>query len=91
MDWLQIMLFWSACKSKQEVYEKNDKMSKNIDYTTGNSLDYLYHQTCYKLFDMCLSRQANTVIPQQINFTRTFEQDDGVIMFLWLKSSKELF
>ena len=24
-------------------------MSRNDDYTTGNLLDYLYHQTCYKL------------------------------------------
>ena len=31
-------------KNKQEVYEKLIKMSRNSDHTTGNILDYLYHQ-----------------------------------------------
>ena len=36
-------------KSKQEEYEKLIEMSRNDDYTTGNLLDYLYHQNYYKL------------------------------------------
>ena len=44
-------------------------MSKNNDYTTGNLLDYVYHQNYYKLIDIDLSRQTNKNIPQQINFT----------------------
>ena len=31
-------------KNKQKPYEKVIKMSRNKDYTTGNLLDYLYHQ-----------------------------------------------
>ena len=41
-------------------------MSRNDDYATGNLLDYLYHQKCYKLIGIDLSRQTNMSIPQQI-------------------------
>ena len=44
-------------------------MSRNDDYTTGNLLDYLYHQNYYKLIGIDLPRQTNTSIPQEINFT----------------------
>ena len=39
------------------------EMSRNDDYTTGNLLDYLFYQKCFKLIDIELSRQANTSIP----------------------------
>ena len=39
-------------------------MSRNNDYTTGNLLDYLYHQKSYKLIGTDLSRQANSSIYQ---------------------------
>ena len=32
-------------KNKQETYEKLIEMSRNADYTTGNLLDYMYHQS----------------------------------------------
>ena len=66
-------------------------MSRNNDYTTRNLLDYLYHQSYYKLIGVDLSRQANISIPQQINFTVKLEEDDGAAMFFPLKSSKKLF
>ena len=44
-------------------------MSRIHDYTTGNLLDFLYHQNYYKLTGLDLSRQTNTTIPQKINFT----------------------
>ena len=56
-------------------------MSRNDDYTTGNLLDYLYHQKYYKLIGIDLSRQTNTSIPQQINFVGKLEEDDGATMF----------
>ena len=64
-------------------------MSINDDYTTGNLLDYLYHQKYYKLVGIYLSIHTN--IPQQINFIGKLEKDDGATMFLSLKSNKELF
>ena len=57
-------------------------MLKNDDSTTGILLDYLYYQKFYRLIGIDLSRQTNTNIPQQINFTGKLEEDDGVTMFL---------
>ena len=57
-------------------------MSLDNDYTTGNLLDYLYHQKHYKLIAIDLSRQANTTISQQINFMGKLEEDGGVTMLL---------
>ena len=56
-------------------------MSRNHDYTTGNLLDLFYHQKYYKLIGIGLSRQINTSIPQQINFTGKLEEEDGATMF----------
>ena len=85
--------FDQPVKNKQEAYEKLIEMSRNDDYTTGNLLDYLYHQKYYKLIGIDLSRQTNTSsIPQQINFIGKLEEDDGATMFSFrLKSSKKLF
>ena len=66
-------------------------MTRNDDYTTGNLLDYLYHQKYYKLIGIDLSRQTNMSIPQQINSTVKLEENDSGKCFLSLKSSKELF
>ena len=43
------LFFDQPVKSKQEEYEKLIEISRNDDYTTGNLLDYLYHQNYYKL------------------------------------------
>ena len=56
-------------------------MSRNDDYTTGNLLDFSHHQNYYKLIGIDLSRQKNTNIPQNINFTGKSEEDDGGTMF----------
>ena len=56
-------------------------MSRNNDYTTGNWLEYLYHQNYCKLISIDLSRQTNMSIPQQINFTQKLEENDGATMF----------
>ena len=47
----------------------------------GNVLDYFYHQNYYKLIGIDLSRQMNTSIPQQINFTGNLEENDDASMF----------
>ena len=71
----------SQQKNKQEAFEKLVEISGNNDYTTGNLLDYLYHQNYYKLIGTDLSRQKNTIISQKINFTGKLEEDDGATMF----------
>ena len=73
--------FDQPVKKKQEAYEKLIETSRNDDYSTGNLMDYLYHQKYYKLTDVNLSRQANTSIPQEINSVRKLEEDDGATMF----------
>ena len=55
-------------------------MSKNDFYTTGNLLDFSYHQNYYKLIGTNLSRQTNTNIPQQSNFIEKLEKDDRARM-----------
>ena len=66
-------------------------MSKNDDYTTGNLLDFLYHQNYYKLIGIDLLRQTNTNIPQQISFTGKLEEDYDATIFLVLKNRKRQF
>ena len=58
------------------------KMSRNINYTTGNLLDFSCHQNYYKLIGIDLSRQTNTSILQEINFVGQLEEDDSATMFL---------
>ena len=60
--------FDQPVKNKQEAHEKLIEMSRNDDCTTGNLLDYLYHQNYYKLIGIDISRQTNTNISQQIAF-----------------------
>ena len=50
--------FDQPIKYKQEklcVYKTSRNVKKNYYYTTGNLLNYLYHQSYYKLIDIDLS------------------------------------
>ena len=64
-------------------------MLRNDDYTTGNLLDYLYHQKYYKLIGIDLSRQTNTNISQQINFTGKLKEDHGPRMFFIVEKQQK--
>ena len=54
MSWVEIKHFHTLIdnkpffdqpmRNKQEAYEKLVKILRNDDYTTGNLLEYLYHQ-----------------------------------------------
>ena len=48
--------FDQPVKNKWETYEKLIEMSRNDGYTTGNLLNCLHHQKCYKLIGIDLSR-----------------------------------
>ena len=74
---MKINYFLINLENKQEAYEKHSVISKNDEYTTGNLLDYPYHQNYYKLISINLSRQTNTTFPQQINFAGKLEEDNG--------------
>ena len=64
-------------------------MSRNDDYTTGNLLDFSYHQNYYKLIGIDLSRQTSMNTIQQICFVGKLEEDNHATVFLLLKSSKK--
>ena len=49
--------FLPTYEKRREAFKKLVAMSINADYTTGNLLDYLYHQNYYKLTGIDLSRQ----------------------------------
>ena len=57
------IFFDQPAKSKQKAYEKYVEISRNVDYTTGNLLYYLYHQKSYKLIGIDLLRETNTHFP----------------------------
>ena len=65
-------------------------MSKNDDYITGKLFDFLQHQNYYKLIGVDLSRQTNTNIPQQINFTGKLEDDGATMFFIAEKQQKTI-
>ena len=73
--------FHQPVKTKQTAYEKIIEMSRSDECTTGNLLDFSYHQNYYKLIGMDSSRQTNMNILQQINFREKVEEDDGATMF----------
>ena len=89
---------WHWCfdqpvKRKQEAYEKVIEMSRNDDYTTGNLLDFSYHQNFYELIGIDLSRQTNTNIAQQVNFTGKLEEEeegDATRFFIGEKPQKTI-
>ena len=66
-------------------------MSRNGECTTGNLLDFSYHQNYYKLIGMDSSRQTKTNIPQQINFRGKLEEADGATMFFITEKQQKLF
>ena len=80
--YIEMKDFNSLIDNKQKAYEKLVKMSRNDYYTTGNLLDYLYHPNYYKLISIDLSRQTNTTIPQQINFTGKLDKDNGAAILV---------
>ena len=65
-------------------------MSRNDDCTTGNLLDYLYHQNYHRLINMDLPRQANTSIPQKNNSLGKLEEDDGAPMFFIAEKQQKI-
>ena len=58
------------------------EISRNDDYTTGNLLDFSYHQNDYKFIGSDFSRETNMNILQWINFTGKFEENDGAMFFI---------
>ena len=69
--------FDQPVKNKQEAHGKIIEITRNDDYTTGNLLDYLCHQTYFKLICIDSSKQTNMNILHWINFVGKLEEDDS--------------
>ena len=80
LNWQQTIL-WQASKKAHKCLIET---TRNHDYTKRILLDDLY----YNLIRIDLSRQKNTTILQQVNFTGKLEEDDGDTIFLYQKYSK---
>ena len=74
-------------KNYEEAYEKIVDMSNNIDYTTGNLLDYAYYKKHYRLIASDLSKQTKLKDPQQINFISKLLRNTGATMFFIIEKS----
>ena len=75
------LFFDQPVKSKQEAYEKLIEMSRNNDYTTGNLLDFSYHQNHYRVNDIDLSRQKKYEYSLTNQCYRKLEEDYGATYF----------
>ena len=76
-------------KNYEEAYEKIVDMSNNIDYTTGNLLDYAYYKKHYRLIASDLSKQTKLKDPQQINFISKLLRNACATMFFIIEKSEQ--
>ena len=77
-------------KNKDEDDEKIIEMSRNIDCTTINLLDFAYFNKNYKLIATDLSKQIKLKVPQQINFIGKIEgESNGETMCFIIEKSEE--
>ena len=69
-------------------------MSKNIDYTTGNLLDYEYFKDHCQLIAIDLRKQIelqNFDLKQQINFIGRLEENNATMFFVIEKKEQTTF
>ena len=81
--------FVLSVKNEEKAYEKIIDMSNDNDYTTGNLLDFAYFKKDYRLIAIDLSKQTKLKDPQQINFIRKLDKDNGATMFFIIEKSEE--
>ena len=76
-------------KNNEEAYEKIIDMSNNIDYNTGNLLNFACCKKQYRLIAVDLSKQTKLKDPQQINFIGKLLRNTGATMFFIIEQSEE--
>ena len=77
----------------ERACEKVIEMSKNknLDYTTGNLLDFAYFKESCRLTATNLSKQTNLKDPQQINFIGKLDgKYHGATMLFIIEKSEEI-
>ena len=87
----KLAFFDLPIKTEEEAYEKIIDISRNIEYTTGNLLDYDYFKKHYKLIAIDLSKQQvleeNEDLIQQINFIGKLEEAANVFIIIEKKEN----
>ena len=87
----KLAFFDLSIKTEEEAYEKIIDISKNNEYTTGNSLDYDYFKKYYKLIAIALSKQQvlqeNEDLIKQINFIGKLEEAANVFIIIEKKEN----
>ena len=78
-------VFDHLVRNKQSAYERTVKMFRNNDCAPGNLLSKYYI-----LVGTDLSRQKNTSIPQETNFTKKIEDDGATMFFIAEKQQKAI-
>ena len=90
----KLAFFDLPIKTEEEVYEKIIDISRNNEYTTGNSLDYDYFKKYYKLIATDLIKQQvlqeNEDLIQQINFIGRLEEAANVFIIIEKKEHTAL-
>ena len=87
----KLAFFDLPIKTEEEAYGKILDISRNNEYTTGNSLDYDYFKKYYKLIAIDLSKQQvlqeNEDLIQQINFIGKLEETANVFIIIEKKEN----
>ena len=87
----ELSFFSMLIKTEEEAYEKTIDISRNNEYTTGNSLDYDYFKKHYKLIAIDLSKQQvlqeNQDLIQQINFIGRLTEAANVFIIIEKKEN----
>ena len=82
----KLAFFDLPIKTKEETYEKIIDITRNNEFTTGNSSDYDYFKKHYKLITIDLSKQQvlqeNEDLIQQINFIGRLEEAANVFIII---------
>ena len=75
---------------EEEAYENISEMSRNNDYTTGNSLDFAYFKENYRLIAFNLNNETKLKDPQKIHFIGSPEwQNNGAAMLFVIEKSEQ--
>ena len=87
----KLAFFDFPIKTEEEAYEKITDITKNNEFTTGNSSDYDYFKKHYKLIAKDLSKQQvlqeNEDLIQQINFIGRLENAASVFIIIEKKEN----
>ena len=90
----KLAFFDLPIKTEEEAYEKIIDITRNNEFTAGNSSDYAYFKKHYKLIAIDLNKQQvlqeNEDLIQQINFIGRLENAANVFIIIEKKEKSIL-